>query len=54
MDQRHKYKARHYTYENSERKTWAEHSDINCGKVFFDPPSKVMKIKNKKKHTEPN
>ena len=25
-------------------------TDINCSKIFFNPPPRIMKIKRKKKH----
>ena len=30
-----------------EENTGRTHFDINCSKVFFDPPPRVMKIKTK-------
>ena len=29
-------------------------SDINCSKIFFESPLRVMKIKCKNKHIRPN
>ena len=43
MGQRHKYKARHYTYKNSERKTW-QNTDINHSSIFLDTPPIVTEI----------
>ena len=34
-------------YKNPQKKTQAEHSDINCSKIFFDPLPTIMKIKTK-------
>ena len=44
MDYRHKCKAGHYQTLRGKHK---QNTDIYLSKIFFDPPSRVMKIKTK-------